>query len=276
MINKTIALKNFDIANDLPFTLIAGPCQIESRDHAMMMAEKIMEIASKLKINFVYKSSYDKANRTSIHGKRSVGMTAGLKILQEVKEQFSCDILTDVHETWQCQEVAEFVDIIQIPAFLCRQTDLIVGAAKTGKVLNIKKGQFLAPWDVKNITQKAVESGNENILLTERGSCFGYNNLVVDMRSLVIMQEETGYPVIFDATHAVQKPGGLGEQSGGERKFVLPLAKAAIANNIAGIFLETHQDPDNAPSDGASMLRIDQLEETLKILQDVDRAVKKY
>ncbi|MDA7705195.1 3-deoxy-8-phosphooctulonate synthase [Rickettsiales bacterium] len=270
---KKINIDKLNIGNDLPFTLIAGPCQTENRDHSMMMAEKIKKITDKLNINFIYKSSFDKANRSSISGKRGLGLEKTLPIFEEVKKTFNCPILTDIHNEEQCNLVKDSVDILQIPAFLCRQTDLLIAAAKTGKIINAKKGQFLAPWDMNNVVKKLEESGNEQILLTERGVSFGYNTLVSDMRSLPIMAK-TGYPVIYDATHSVQQPGGLGGASGGQREFVETLAKAAIAVGVAGLFVETHQDPDNAPSDGPCMLKLENLEEFLTLIKRFDEIAK--
>lgn len=262
-LNKIVDVNGIKIANNLPFTLIAGPCVLESRDHAMFMCGELVKITSGLGINLIYKSSYDKANRTSLNGKRGLGIKESLAVFQDIKDKFNVPIITDVHEPHQCAEVAETVDVLQIPAFLCRQTDLLLSAGRTNKALNIKKGQFLAPWDMKNIATKVESTGNKNIMLCERGVSFGYNNLVVDMTSLPIMSQ-TGYPVIFDATHSVQKPGGLGEKTGGNREFAPILGKGALAIGVAGIFVEVHQDPDNAPSDGPNMIK---LEETQKILQ---------
>lgn len=268
--HNIVSLNNIKIANNLPFVLVAGPCQIESLEHALFMASKIKEIAEKHNIPFIYKSSYDKANRTSAHSQRGVGMEAGLEILSAVKEKIDCPVLTDVHSADQCNTVAEVVDIIQIPAFLCRQTDLLKAAAETGKIIKVKKGQFLAPWDMKNVYDKLVHFGAKGILLTDRGTCFGYNTLVSDMRGLAIMAESTGAPVFFDATHSVQKPGGVGDMSGGEREFVSLLARAAIATGVAGLFFEVHQDPDNAPSDGPCMLKLDSIDSLLGILKQFD------
>ena len=261
------------IGNDLPLVLIAGPCQMESRDHALKMAEAINFISEKLGVPYIYKSSFDKANRTSIHGKRGIGLEKSLPIFAEIRETFGCPVLTDVHNEEQCAEVAEVVDILQIPAFLCRQTDLLIAAAQTGRVINVKKGQFMAPWDAKNIVEKLDSAGNPNVMLTERGVTFGYNNLVSDMRSLVIMAR-TGVPVVFDATHSVQQPAGLGNASGGDREFVPVLARAAVAAGVGAIFMETHQDPDNAPSDGPVMWPLDQLETLVAQLRDIDMLVK--
>ncbi|MCP5369469.1 MAG: 3-deoxy-8-phosphooctulonate synthase [Rickettsiaceae bacterium] len=269
-----VKLNNIEIANNLPFVLVAGPCQIESLEHALFIASSIKEIAEKYNIPFIYKSSYDKANRTSVSSKRGVGMEAGLDILLKVKEKIGCPVLTDVHSAEQCKPVAEVVDIIQIPAFLCRQTDLLKAAAETGKIVKVKKGQFLAPWDMKNVYDKLVYFNAKGILLTDRGTCFGYNTLVSDMRGLAIMAENTGAPVFFDATHSVQKPGGIGNVSGGEREFVSLLARAAIATGVAGLFFEVHQDPDNAPSDGPCMLRLDSIDNLLSTLKKFDLLTK--
>lgn len=271
--NKHIQAGNVTFGNDLPFSLIAGPCQMETRDHTMMMAESLTKLAEKLGIGLVYKTSFDKANRTSVSGQRGAGLEKALPIFQEIKDTFGCPVLTDVHNEAQCAIVGEVVDILQIPAFLCRQTDLLLAAAATGKVVNVKKGQFLAPNDMANVVKKVEAGGNENIMLTERGSSFGYNTLVNDMRALPIMAA-TGYPVIFDTTHSVQQPGGLGGSSGGQREFIAPLARAAIAVGVAGIFAETHQDPDNAPSDGPCMVPLGGMEELLTSLQAIDRVVK--
>ena len=272
---RTIRLKNFEISNNLPFVLIAGPCQTESRDHSMMMAENIKKICDKLKINFIYKSSFDKANRSSVSSQRGMGLENTLPIFAEIKKNFDCPILTDIHNEEQCNFLAncDEVDVLQIPAFLCRQTDLLACAAKTNKIINVKKGQFLAPWDAQNIVQKIDHNGNNKIMLTERGVSFGYNTLISDMRSLPIIAK-TGCPVIFDATHSVQQPGGLGGASGGQREFVETLACAATAVGVAGLFMETHQDPDNAPSDGPCMLRLDSLERILVKLKKLDEIAK--
>ncbi|MDA1309086.1 MAG: 3-deoxy-8-phosphooctulonate synthase [Proteobacteria bacterium] len=262
-----------EIDNDLPFTLIAGPCQLESRDHAMEMAEALTGICAGLGIGLIYKTSFDKANRTSLSGERGIGMAKGLPIMAELRERFGCPVVTDVHEPWQCAPTAEVVDVLQIPAYLCRQTDLIVAAGETGKVVNVKKGQFLAPWDMKNIAAKLEAVGNTNIMLTERGVTFGYNTLVSDMRALPQMAE-TGYPVVFDATHSVQQPGGLGGSSGGDRRFVPVLARAALSIGVAALFLETHQDPDNAPSDGPNMVHLKDMPALLKTLRAFDQLAK--
>lgn len=273
MNNNIVTINNFKIANNNPFTLIAGPCVLESRDHAIFMVENLVKITSKLNINLIYKSSFDKANRSSVNAKRGIGLNEALKIFQEIKTKYSIPIITDVHEPYQCAEVAEVIDVLQIPAFLCRQTDLLLAAGKTGRVINVKKGQFLAPWDMKNIVQKIESTGNKNILLCERGVSFGYNNLVVDMTSLPIMAQ-TGYPVIFDATHSVQKPGGLGDRTGGNREYAPLLAKAALAVGVAGLFLEVHQDPDNAPSDGPNMIKLEDLGTILQQFIKIDKLTK--
>ncbi|MDA0902334.1 MAG: 3-deoxy-8-phosphooctulonate synthase [Proteobacteria bacterium] len=272
---RTIQINDLKIANNLPFTLIAGPCQMESRDHALMMVESIKKITDKLGINLVYKSSFDKANRTSIEGKRGLGLEKTLPIFEEVKKTFGCPVLTDIHNEQNCRDVMDHVDIIQVPAFLCRQTDLLKAAAETGKIINVKKGQFLAPWDAANIVKKLDAFGNEKILLTERGVSFGYNTLVSDMRSLPIMAK-TGCPVVFDATHSVQQPGGQGGASGGQREFVETLATAATAVGVAALFMEVHQDPDNAPSDGPCMVRLDSLEKLLTKLKKIDDIAKSF
>ena len=273
MKSKKIQINNFYLNNNLPFTLIAGPCVIESKNHAIEHAEEIFKICKKFSLNFIFKSSFDKANRSSIRSSRGVGLKKGLEILLNIKENFEIPITTDVHESFQCSEVSKVADIIQIPAFLCRQTDLLIAAGKTKKIVNIKKGQFLAPWDMRNIIKKIKNTGNDKILLTERGTFFGYNNLVVDMRSINEMKK-TNYPVIFDATHSVQKPGGLGDSSGGDREQVPVLASAAMAIGVAGIFLEVHQDPDKAPSDGKNMIKLNQLEKLLGKLISIDKVVK--
>ncbi len=264
-----------NISNELPFALISGPCQIESESHAMMTAEKLVKITEKLGIPFIYKSSFDKANRTSLSAQRGVGLEASLLIFEKVKKTFGCPVLTDVHNELHCKIASEVVDVLQIPAFLCRQTDLLVAAAKTNRIVNVKKGQFLAPWDMKNVVDKIVKSGNSNVMVTERGASFGYNTLVSDFRALPIMAEQTGMPVIFDATHSVQQPGGQGKASGGDRRFVETLARAAIAVGVAGVFMESHQDPDNAPSDGPCMVKLSDVEELLKTLQEFDIIAKR-
>ncbi len=260
-------------SNTAPFSLICGPCQMESREHAFMMAGAIKEICDRLGVGLVYKSSFDKANRTSLSGKRGIGLDKAMEIFVDLKKEFGFPVLTDIHTEEQCAIVSETVDILQIPAFLCRQTDLLVAAAKTGRVINVKKGQFLAPWDMKNVLAKFTESGNPNVLLCERGASFGYNTLVSDMRSLPIMAG-MGAPVIFDATHSVQQPGGQGGSTGGERRFVETLARAAVAVGVAGLFIEAHDDPDNAPSDGPNMVRLDNLERLLEKLMALDAVSK--
>ena len=274
MENKTVKCGKLDISNKNPFTLIAGPCQLESEQHAIDMSGEIKKITSKLGIDFIYKTSFDKANRTSLKGKRGIGLEQSLPIFDKVKKENNIPILTDIHNSEQCSIVSKHVDILQIPAFLCRQTDLLIAAAKTKKIVNVKKGQFLAPWDMVNVTKKISDSGNNNILVTERGASFGYNTLVSDMRSLPIMAKN-GYPVIFDATHSVQQPGGQGEASGGQREFVEHLSRAAVAVGVAGVFIETHQDPDKAPSDGPNMVPLNKLESLLKQLLEIDSLVKK-
>ena len=273
MKNNKINCNDIIFSNDVDFCLISGPCQIESENHALDIAGKLKEITIKNNVKFVFKSSFDKANRTSINSKRGLGLEKSLKIFEKIKKEYNLNILTDVHTSEQCSLVAKYVDIIQIPAFLCRQTDLLVSAAKTNKVINIKKGQFLAPWDIVNVINKVTESGNKNILLTERGTSFGYNSLVADMRSLPIMKK-TGFPVIFDATHSVQLPGGKGGSSDGQREFINPLSKAAISIGIAGVFIETHEDPDNAPSDGPNMLHLKNLEKLIIQLSKIDSLIK--
>ena len=272
---KKIFLDDICVSNNLPLVLIAGPCQMESKEHALEMAMGIKEITEKHNIKFIFKTSFDKANRTSITGERGVGLKASLPIFQEIKEKVKCPVLTDVHYLEQCQPVAKVVDVLQIPAFLCRQTDLLLTAGETGKVINIKKGQFLAPWDVKNILKKLASTGNDKIMLTERGISFGYNTLINDMRGLEIMKE-TGYPIVFDATHSVQQPGGQGTESGGQREFIKPLARAAVAVGIAALFIEIHQNPDEAPSDGACMLPLNQLSKLLKEITEFDILAKKF
>ena len=274
MSQNTVKLKDICISNDLPITLIAGPCVLENYDHAKMMVEKLLEITETLKINFIYKTSYDKANRTSLSGIRGIGLHDSLTIFSDLRSEYGINILTDVHNAIDCDLIKDHVDVLQIPAFLCRQTDLLIAAAKTNKIVNIKKGQFLSPHDMINVADKVIESGNKNILLTERGTTFGYNNLVSDMRSLEIMKNEIKYPVIFDATHSVQAPGGLGGSSGGDRQFVPVLSKAAVAVGVAGVFMETHNDPDNAPSDGPNMVKIDNLQIILSKLIEIDNVVK--
>jgi len=271
--NAHVAVGAIDIANDAPLAVFAGPCQMESRAHALEMAAALKEISAKLGCGLIFKSSFDKANRTSLSGKRGIGLDAALPVFAEIRDTLGLPIVTDVHEAEQCARLASVVDVLQIPAFLCRQTDLLVAAARTGLVVKVKKGQFLAPWDMKNVVTKIVASGNPNVLLTERGSSFGYNTLVTDMRGLPIMAE-TGCPVIFDATHSVQQPGGQGTSSGGDRRFVPVLARAAVAVGVAGVFIETHEDPDRAPSDGPNMLPLSGFEALLGELMAIDRLVK--
>ena len=272
--NLNVEVGGARFGNALPLALIAGPCVLESRAHALEMASALKEIAERLKIGLVYKTSFDKANRTSGNSARGLGLEQALPIFAEIRDQLRLPILTDVHEAAQCAEVAQAADVLQIPAFLCRQTDLLTAAAHTGKVINVKKGQFLAPWDMKNVVAKITGEGNRNVLVTERGASFGYNTLVSDMRSLPIMARTTGAPVIFDATHSVQQPGGQGTSSGGEREFVPVLARAAVAVGVAGVFIETHQDPDHAPSDGPNMMPLKGLEGLLRKLMELDSVAK--
>ena len=268
-----ITLPEFEIGDGAPLLLISGPCQIEGREHALFHAEALQKAARSAGMNFVYKSSFDKANRTSLTAQRGIGLDEGIQILADVKAALGCPVLTDVHLPEQCAVTAEAVDILQIPAFLCRQTDLLVAAANTGAVVNVKKGQFLAPWDMTHVADKLVSSGNERVLLTERGTSFGYNTLVSDMRSLPQMRA-TGFPVIFDATHSVQQPGGLGGASGGQREFVPVLARAAVAVGVDGLFMESHQDPDHAPSDGPNMVPLEQMPALLALLSRLAEAAK--
>ena len=272
--NFEIKLDDYSFSNSKKINIIAGPCVLESKHHAQMMVEKLLNITSKLNINFIYKTSYDKANRTSLDSERGIGIDQSIEIFQSLKDDYGIRILTDVHNSDDCEKIKDFVDILQIPAFLCRQTDLLIAAAQTNKIINVKKGQFLAPLDMLNVTKKIIDSGNDKILLTERGVSFGYNNLISDMRSLEIMKNEIGFPVIFDATHSVQSPGGLGDKSGGDRKFVPPLARAAVAVGVSGVFMETHNDPDNAPSDGPNMVDIKDMSKLLKKLIEIDNLVK--
>jgi len=271
--NATVTIGNAVFSNTAPLSLIAGPCQLESRGHAFDMAGKLKELTASLGIGFVYKTSYDKANRTSLGGTRGAGLEAALPVFADLRKEIGVPVLTDVHTEEQCAIVAEVVDVLQIPAFLSRQTDLLIAAAKTGKVVNVKKGQFLAPWDMKNVVAKITGSGNSNVLVTERGASFGYNTLVSDMRALPIMAE-MGAPVIFDATHSVQQPGGQGGSTGGDRRFVATLARAAVAVGVAGVFIETHEDPDNAPSDGPNMVALRDLPALLEKLMAFDRVAK--
>ena len=275
MEQKVIKVGNVELGNEKPLALIAGPCQIESREHAIFIAGSLVEITKKLGIPYVFKASFDKANRTSINSARGVGLEEGMRTFAEIKKLYpQLPIVTDIHEREQCAIAAEYVDMLQIPAFLCRQTDLVVAAAKTGKVINIKKGQFLAPWDVKNIVKKAEDSGNHSICVTERGTSFGYNTLVTDMRGLKQMAKDTGYPVIFDATHSVQQPGGLGGTTGGQREFAPVLARAAVAVGIAGVFIETHENPDKALSDGPNSIALKDMERVISELMAFDKVNK--
>jgi len=271
--NSTVRVGNVEIANDKPLTLIAGPCQLENRDHALKMSGALKELSDKLGIGVIYKTSFDKANRTSGSAQRGLGLEASLPIFNEIRETTGLPVLTDVHTEEQCRIAAEAVDVLQIPAFLCRQTDLLLAAAATGKVVNVKKGQFLAPWDMKNVVDKITGAGNPNVLVTERGASFGYNTLVSDMRSIPEMKK-TGAPVVFDATHSVMQPGGKGASSGGQREYVPVLARAAVAVGVAAVFMETHEDPDNAPSDGPNMVPISQMEGLIRTLQEFDALAK--
>jgi 2-dehydro-3-deoxyphosphooctonate aldolase (KDO 8-P synthase) len=271
---RHVTIGNITVGNDLPFAVIAGPCQLESRAHALEMSHALVEMTTKLGIGLVYKTSFDKANRTSVSSERGLGIEKSLPILAEVREKYGCPVLTDVHTAEQCAIVGEVVDVLQIPAFLSRQTDLLIAAGETGRVVNVKKGQFLAPWDMKNVAKKIASTGNENILLCERGVSFGYNTLVSDMRALPVLAE-TGYPVVFDATHSVQQPGGQGDTSGGERRFVSVLARAAVAVGVAMVFMETHQDPDHAPSDGPNMVHLKDMPALLTQLMAFDSLAKK-
>jgi 2-dehydro-3-deoxyphosphooctonate aldolase (KDO 8-P synthase) len=272
--DSVITVGRVRFGNALPLALIAGPCALESRAHALEMAAALKEIATRLGLGFVYKTSFDKANRTSAASARGIGLDAALPIFAEIRETVGVPVLTDVHEADQCARVAEAIDVLQIPAFLCRQTDLLVAAASTGRVVNVKKGQFLAPWDMANVVAKITGAGNRNVLVTERGASFGYNTLVSDMRALPILARTTGAPVVFDATHSVQQPGGRGTSSGGEREFVPVLARAAVAVGVAGVFIETHQDPDRAPSDGPNMMPIQEMERLLRVLMELDAVAK--
>ncbi|WP_121633013.1 3-deoxy-8-phosphooctulonate synthase [Tropicibacter alexandrii] len=271
----TVTIRDLEIAADKPFKLIAGPCQLETLDHARMLAEQIAAACEAVNTGWIFKGSFDKANRSSLEGKRGIGMDEGLRILQTIGQEFGVPVLTDIHETAQCAVVAEAVDVLQIPAFLCRQTDLLLAAGETGRAINVKKGQFLAPWDMGNVADKIASTGNERIMLCERGTSFGYNMLVSDFRSLPIMAE-TGYPVVMDATHSVQMPGGQGKSSGGKREYVEPLARAALAVGCAAVFMETHEDPDNAPSDGPNMVPVGGLARILKGLCAIDALTKGY
>ena len=272
--NKTVTIGAVKFGNTLPLALIAGPCALESRSHALEMATALKSVAQKVGIGLVFKTSFDKANRSSAQGARGIGLDHALPIFAEIREKLSVPVLTDVHEAEQCAKVASAVDVLQIPAFLCRQTDLLIAAAKTGKAVNVKKGQFLAPWDMANVVAKVTGAGNANVLVTERGVSFGYNTLVSDMRALPILKEKIGAPVIFDATHSVQQPGGQGTSSGGERQFVGVLARAAVAVGVAGLFIETHEDPDKAPSDGPNMVPLKNMEALLRRLMEFDKIAK--
>ena len=274
MINHKVKCSGFEIANDKPFTLIAGPCQLENESHAMKISNELKKITTDLGINLIYKTSFDKANRTSLKGKHGLGLEKSLPIFDKIKKEVDVPVLTDVHSVEQCSIVSDHVDVLQIPAFLCRQTDLLIAAANTGKIINVKKGQFLAPWDMANVIKKIEDSGNKKILITERGASFGYNTLVSDMRSLPIMSK-FGFPIVFDATHSVQQPGGMGEKSGGQREFVPHLARAAIAVGVGAIFIETHEDPDSAPSDGPNMVPLKEMKNLLKKLTEIDNLIKK-
>ena len=273
MESKLVKCGKLNISNTSPFTLIAGPCQLENEKHALDVASELKKITEKLGIGLIYKTSFDKANRTSLKGKRGAGLEKSLPVFDKIRKDVGVPVLTDVHTAEQCTVVSKHVDVLQIPAFLCRQTDLLIAAAKTGKVINVKKGQFLAPWDMINVTKKIADSGNTNILVTERGASFGYNTLVSDMRSLPIMAKN-GYPVVFDATHSVQQPGGMGDKSGGQREFVEHLARAAIAVGVAAVFIETHPDPDNAPSDGPNMVPLSKMPGLLNQLVKIDKLIK--
>lgn len=270
---QNVKIGSLTVSNDLPLLVIAGPCQLESIDHAQMIAGKMAEVCARHGAQFVFKGSYDKANRTSLGGKRGLGIDEGLKVMQSIKDSIGCPVLTDIHAPDQCATVAAVCDIMQIPAFLCRQTDLLLAAGETGAVINVKKGQFLAPWDMPNVVSKIESTGNTRILLTERGSSFGYNTLVADMRSLPTMAR-TGYPVVMDATHSVQQPGGMGGSSGGQREFAPVMARAAVSLGIAAVFIETHEDPDTAPSDGPNMIPLDQMDALVKTLMAFDRLAK--
>lgn len=275
MEQRIIKIGNFEISNNNPMAVLAGPCQIESHDHAMMIADEMVKITKELGINYIFKASFDKANRTSISGARGVGIKEGMRTFADIKSKYpNLPIVTDVHEKEQCAIIAPYVDILQIPAFLCRQTDLVVAAAKTGKVINIKKGQFLAPWDMKNIVKKCDDSGNHNVCLTERGASFGYNTLVTDMRSFPQMVKDTGCPVIMDATHAVQQPGGMGSSTGGKREFAPILARAAVAVGVAAVFMETHENPDKALSDGPNTIALKDMKRILSELKAYDKITK--
>jgi len=274
MENITVNCNKIEISNNNKICLISGPCQLESEQHAMDMAGKLKEITNKYNIGFIYKTSFDKANRTSLQGKRGAGLEKSLPVFDKIKKELNIPVLTDIHNEEQCSVVSQHVDVLQIPAFLCRQTDLLIAAAKTKKIVNVKKGQFLAPWDMINVTKKISDSGNNNILVTERGASFGYNTLVSDMRSIPIMAKN-GYPVVFDGSHSVQQPGGLGKKSGGQREFIEYLTRAAVAVGVAAVFLESHQDPDNAPSDGPNMVPLNKMDQLINQLVEIDNLIKK-
>lgn len=274
MESKSVKIGNLNFGNQLPINIISGPCQIESIEHSTMIAGEVKRICDELNLGYIFKGSFDKANRSSYESQRGVGLEKGLKALEAIKKEFSCPVLTDIHTEEQCVYASEIVDILQIPAFLCRQTDLILKAGHSGAAINIKKGQFLAPWDMTNIVDKVASTGNDRILLSERGTSFGYNTLVTDMRSLSIMAN-TGYPVVIDATHSVQQPGGMGKSSGGQREFVATIAKASVAVGVAAVFIETHENPDQAPSDGPNMVPIKELRPLLETLKEIDEVIKK-
>lgn len=274
-LNITVDIGGIELDNCRPLVLIAGPCQLESRDHALMVADRLADITNRLGIGFIFKSSYDKANRTSVDGMRGPGIDEGLSILEAVRGTIGCPVLTDVHDTKQCRQASASVDALQIPAFLCRQTDLLMAAGETGKPVNVKKGQFMAPWDMAHVINKIMSTGNRNILLCERGSSFGYNTLVTDMRSIPVLAK-SGHPVVIDATHAVQQPGGRGSSSGGQREYAPVIARAAIAVGVAGLFMETHEQPDRAPSDGANMISLADIEGILEPMIQIDRIAKKH
>lgn len=274
--NRTVTVGDVGLSNAAPLAIIAGPCQMESRDHAIEMATALKEIGAKFGCGMIYKTSFDKANRTSVSGQRGLGLEDSLPVFAEIRESVGLAVLTDVHAAEQCARVANAVDIMQIPAFLCRQTDLLLAAGETGRPINVKKGQFLAPWDMKNVVSKIESTGNTQVTVTERGASFGYNALVTDMRGLPIMARDTGCPVVFDATHSVQQPGGQGTSSGGQREFAPVLARAAVAVGVAAVFMETHQDPDNAPSDGPNMLHLKDLPSIIEVLLELDRTAKAH
>lgn len=273
--NHSVSVGPLNVANDQPLVLLGGPCAMESREHALETAARLKEITDNLGMGLIYKSSFDKANRTSVDGARGIGMAKALEVFAEIRETVGCPVVTDVHEAGQCAEVAKAVDVLQIPAYLCRQTDLLIAAGESGAAVNIKKGQFLAPWDMANVVKKVESTGNKNIMVCERGSSFGYNTLVSDMRALPVLAQ-TGYPVVFDATHSVQQPGGQGGSSGGQREFAPVLARAAVSIGVAAVFIETHEDPDRAPSDGPNMIPLDQMPEVLGMLMDFDKLAKAH